>query len=184
MAKPGKSFRLRNCFGCRPMGGYDEPTATPATPLRGCRRTLGLIRHLRKARSEGFDVALRTKQFMIAAEIVHQEHGIAPYAFSRNAAAVLRKEYDAALDVVDVLAMPTTPHTAPLLPSDPTLKAGNFAAESMASNTVPFNMTHHPALTIPCGRINGMPVGLMLVGRHGQEDLLYRIAAAVERQTA
>jgi amidase len=143
---------------------------------------LALIRHLRKARREGFTASLRTKQFIIASAIVHESHGIEPYAFSRNAVAALRDEYDIALKSSDILAMPTTPHAASRLPDDFSLKTSNFAAESMASNTVPFNMTHHPALTVPCGRVNGLPVGLMLVGRHGEEDLLFRAAASVEQQ--
>ena len=37
------------------------------------------------------------------------------------------------------------------------------------------------ALSIPCGMLDGLPVGMMLVGRHGEEADLYRIAHAFEQ---
>ena len=39
----------------------------------------------------------------------------------------------------------------------------------------------HPALTIPCGMNNGLPVGLMLIGRHFDEATIYRAAHAYEQ---
>ena len=49
-------------------------------------------------------------------------------------------------------------------------------------NTAQFDVTHHPAISIPCGLGEGeRPVGLMLVGRHWDEATLYRAADAVER---
>lgn len=142
---------------------------------------LGVTRHLHAQRAEhGVRASLRTLQFFLAAQLVHEERGGAPYAFSRQAAERLRSCYDDVLNSVDVLAMPTTPHAAARLPGDTSLEASNFAASSMAANTVAFNLTHHPALSVPCGSVAGLPVGLMLVGRHGEEETLYRVAAAVE----
>ena len=36
-------------------------------------------------------------------------------------------------------------------------------------NTCPFNVTGHPAISIPCGMADGRPIGLMLVGKHWDE---------------
>jgi amidase len=47
-------------------------------------------------------------------------------------------------------------------------------------NTCPFNVTHHPAISIPCGMEDGRPIGMMLVGRHWDESTIYRAAAAFE----
>lgn len=143
---------------------------------------IGLTRRFRQQlAARGFDAPLRTKQFLIAADFVRRVHGVEAAATSRNAALVLRARYDAALAGVDILAMPTTPHTAALLPDPEDLRASNFAAESMAANTCPFNLTHHPALSVPCGFVDGLPVGMMLVGRHREEEALFRAGAAVER---
>ena len=50
------------------------------------------------------------------------------------------------------------------------------------TNTCPFNITHHPAISMPCGFGEGeRPIGLMLVAKHWQELTLYRAADAFER---
>jgi amidase len=51
----------------------------------------------------------------------------------------------------------------------------------MIANTCPFDTTGHPAMTIPCGRVDGLPVGLMLVGQHWDEPAIYRAAHAFEQ---
>jgi len=48
-------------------------------------------------------------------------------------------------------------------------------------NTSPFDCTHHPAMSLPCGTADGLPVGLMLVGRMFDEETIYRGAAAFEK---
>ena len=53
----------------------------------------------------------------------------------------------------------------------------------MLENTAPFNMTGHPAITIPCGKSNGLPIGLMLVGRHFEDATLFQAADAFEQHT-
>ena len=47
-------------------------------------------------------------------------------------------------------------------------------------NTAPFDCTHHPAMSVPCGLADGLPVGLMLVGKMYDEGTIYRAAAAFE----
>jgi amidase len=51
----------------------------------------------------------------------------------------------------------------------------------MITNTGPFDVTHHPAMSIPCGMIDGLPAGLMLVGEHFDEATIYRAAEAFEK---
>ena len=46
------------------------------------------------------------------------------------------------------------------------------AALNMQQNTCPFDVSGHPALTVPCAKVNGLPVGAMLVGRHFEETAL------------
>ena len=54
----------------------------------------------------------------------------------------------------------------------------------MTINTAPFNATGHPSMSMPCGWIDGLPVGLMLTGRRFDERLLYRAASALEPHLA
>jgi amidase len=56
-------------------------------------------------------------------------------------------------------------------------------AYEMIANTAPFDITHHPALSIPCAMVDGLPIGLQLVGPCFGEALLYQAAFAFE-QTA
>jgi amidase len=50
----------------------------------------------------------------------------------------------------------------------------------MLPNTAPFDCTHHPAMSVPCGLVDGLPVGMMLVGRAYAEGTIYQAAAAFE----
>jgi amidase len=54
-------------------------------------------------------------------------------------------------------------------------------AFEMITNTAPFDITHHPAMSVPCGMVDGLPVGLMLIGRHFDEMTIYRAAHAFEQ---
>ena len=51
----------------------------------------------------------------------------------------------------------------------------------MITNTAPFDITHHPAMSLPCGMVDGLPVGLMLVGRTSTKSTIYRAAHAFEQ---
>ena len=53
-------------------------------------------------------------------------------------------------------------------------------ALEMIGNTAPQDITGHPAMSIPCGLIDGLPVGLMLVAKHYAEGTIYQAAAAFE----
>jgi len=54
-------------------------------------------------------------------------------------------------------------------------------ALEMNANTAPFDVTGHPAISVPCALRDSLPVGMMLVGRHFDEATLYRAAHAFER---
>jgi amidase len=94
---------------------------------------------------------------------------------------LLRDAYDRALQGVDMLAMPTIPFTATLIPdADCSREICIDLALNMQANTCPFDVSGHPAFTIPYGMKDGLPVGLMLVGRHFEESRLIQAAAALE----
>jgi amidase len=104
------------------------------------------------------------------------------YAMARNLVATLRQEYDRALDGVDVLVMPTLPYTAtPLVTAEDTRETYVERALSMIANTAPFDVTGHPAISVPAGLADGLPVGLMIVGRRFDDATPLRVADAFER---
>jgi amidase len=51
----------------------------------------------------------------------------------------------------------------------------------MLPNTCPFDVTGHPAMSLPCGLVDGLPVGMMLVGRKYEEATIYRAAWSFEQ---
>jgi aspartyl-tRNA(Asn)/glutamyl-tRNA(Gln) amidotransferase subunit A len=97
--------------------------------------------------------------------------------------AVLRDEINATLADCDALVLPTMPIPAPLLGAD-TVRIGHVEESVralMLRNTQLFNLTGHPAISLPCERTReGLPVGLQLVGVHGRADALVRVALACE----
>ena len=85
------------------------------------------------------------------------------------------------MDHFDALLMPTTPVPAPKLPAPDADAYELYAAGGGGiGNTMQFDVTGHPALSVPCGKTDGLPVGCMLIGRHWDESTLYRLGAAIE----
>ena len=104
------------------------------------------------------------------------------YAKAQNLARQLREEYDRVLGAYDLLLMPTLPMKAtPLPPRDAPLALYCQRAFEMLPNTAPFDVTGHPAMSVPCGMSDGLPVGMMLVGGKWKEAVIYRAAAAFEQ---
>jgi amidase len=103
------------------------------------------------------------------------------YAKAQNLSRKLRAAYDEALAKFDLLIMPTLPMKAtPLPPADAPRELYIQRAFEMVANTAPFDATGHPAMSIPCGMSDGLPVGLMLIAKHFDESAIYRAAAAFE----
>jgi amidase len=105
------------------------------------------------------------------------------YFKAQNLRRRLRAEYDRVLGEHDLLLMPTTRMMAsPIPPPGAPFEAIMQHSWEQIGNTCPFNITHHPAISIPCGLgEGGRPIGLMLTGKHWQESTLYRAADAFER---
>jgi amidase len=141
-----------------------------------------MIRAFRDARREaGLDLSPSATVMILAGELA-QRSGRYHYAVARRLAQGLAAAYDGALDTVDLLALPTNPMKPPSLPAvDDPLEVRLARSTEPILNTCPFNVTGHPAISVPGARAGGLPVGLMLVARrHGESELL-RAAAALER---
>ena len=100
---------------------------------------------------------------------------------------MLRAEVDAALAGRHALLLPTLPIVAPRL-GEPMVSIGD-KPESVRNLTLRltqlFNLTGHPAMSLPCGPADGgLPVGAQLVGRLRQTRDLLRVAAVCERAWA
>jgi len=93
----------------------------------------------------------------------------------------LIRAMDARMADIDVLAMPTTPLVAPT--KQEVAGADDFSRKNamLLRNTVISNFFDLCAISLPVPREGGLPTGLMLIARNGQDHRLFRIAAAVER---
>lgn len=103
------------------------------------------------------------------------------YAKAQNLVRRLRRAYEEMLSRYDLLLMPTLPMVATPLPEANAPVADILQRGfEMLANTAQFDCTHHPAMSLPCGMIDGLPVGMMLVAKAFDEATIYRAAAAFE----
>ena len=98
------------------------------------------------------------------------------FALAQDEQSELTAAIDSSLSGIDVLAGPTVGYQAP--EEDPPFGVGDGNAESRF--TGPYNLTGHPALSMPVPAA-GLPVGLQLAGRRGEDQAVLTVAAAVER---
>jgi amidase len=104
------------------------------------------------------------------------------YAKAHNLARQLSAAYDAVLADYDLLLMPTLPVKATPIPEpDAPMSEVLQRAFEMIGNTAPFDVTGHPAMSLPCGKADGLPVGVMLIGRQHAERTIYQAAHAYEQ---
>ena len=119
---------------------------------------------------------------MLTGEYMTQAYGGVYYAKAQNLRARLTAAYEAAFKDYDLLLMPTLPIVAPPIPPADAPAAEIVArALEMVLNTPAFDLTGHPSISIPCGKVNDLPVGLMLSGRHFDEMTAYRAAHCFEQ---
>ena len=133
-------------------------------------------------RDRADEISVPLKVVMLAAEHMARTYGGRFYGKSQNLIRQMRALYDKALAENDLLLMPTTPQLPTLLPPEGAgIRQIWDAALAMNGNTAPFCGTGHPSLTVPCGAVGPLPVGMMLTGRHWDESSLYRAAYAFEQ---
>jgi amidase len=123
-----------------------------------------------------------TKLFTLLGTYINKHHGSRYYGKAMNVTRKLIAAYDEALEKYDLLLMPTTPMKAQPMPQ-PGASREEYVGRAleMIANTAPFDISHHPAMAIPCGMSDGLPVSMMLVGKHWDEPTIYRAAHAFEQ---
>ncbi len=133
-------------------------------------------------RSRADELSKSLKISMFVGEYMQRQYRGHFYAKAQNISRRLRAAYDQALARYDILVMPTMPIKAQPIPEpDAPLALYIQRAFEMIGNTSPFDATGHPAMTVPCGMGEGLPIGMMLIGKHYDESTIYRAAAAFER---
>ncbi|OAP54857.1 hypothetical protein AYL99_11305 [Fonsecaea erecta] len=163
--------------------------------LLGCahgRRGVGLP-GLEKAKCHWdqakFDKSFATTQNILLNGLYLLEHSPDLYCKALNLIRKLREDYEAALQSYDVLILPTTSFVARKHGSRTTPPIEQIAPTlGLTANTVQFNATGHPAMSIPIGKIGAeddsnvmLPVGMQIVSGLWRDDKVLRVGHAWEK---
>jgi len=135
--------------------------------------------NMEKTRGLGFGAEVK-RRIMIGTYALSSGYYDAYYLKAQKVRTVIRREFDAAFEKYDVLVAPVTPSTA--------FKIGEKTADpfEMYLNdvfTLPVNIAGLPGISVPAGFVDGLPVGLQVIGKPFDEETVLRVAQAYE-QTA
>ena len=140
-----------------------------------------IVHYARGRREHGAEMSESLKMTMLLGRYAIDRYDGRHYAMARNLALDLTAAYDAALAEADVLVLPTLPIVASPLPAPGASREEKLARSlEMIANTAPFDVTGHPATSVPAGLCDGLPAGLMIVGRHLADSMCLRVAHAYE----
>ncbi|TRW78581.1 amidase [Mycolicibacterium sp. 018/SC-01/001] len=132
--------------------------------------------------NRALELSPQVKLAWLAGTTMSTTYGGALYARARNQLASQTATYELVFRSLDMLVMPTTP-IAPLLAGDhANVEQVLERGWTMLGNTSPFNSTGMPALSMPVGRANGLPVGVMLAGPKGTDAELLEVARLYEAE--
>ena len=129
-----------------------------------------------KARSEGFGDEVK-RRILLGTYALSAGYHDKYYKQAQEARSWVKQDFDEAFDDVDVLASPTMPVLPPKLGESLDDPVQMYLADA---NTTPANLANLPAISVPAGEADGLPVGLQLVGPKFGEETIVNAAAAVE----
>ncbi|RBW70828.1 Asp-tRNA(Asn)/Glu-tRNA(Gln) amidotransferase subunit GatA [Bacillus taeanensis] len=133
----------------------------------------------KKTRSEGFGDEVK-RRIMLGTFALSSGYYDAYYKKAQKVRTLIKQDFEKVFENYDVIIGPTTPTTA--------FKIGEKTDDplTMYANdilTIPVNLAGVPAISVPCGLANGLPVGLQIIGKHFDEQMVYRVAHAFEQET-
>lgn len=130
-----------------------------------------------KTRAEGFGDESK-RRIMLGTYALSAGYYEAYYAQAQKIRTLIINEFGNALEEHDVLISPTSPTTA--------FKIGEKVDDPLQMYlsdicTIPANLAGIPAISVPCGVAEGLPIGLQIMGKHFEEDMVLNVACAFER---
>jgi aspartyl-tRNA(Asn)/glutamyl-tRNA(Gln) amidotransferase subunit A len=135
--------------------------------------------NLEKTRQYGFGDEVK-RRIMLGTYALSAGYYDAYYLKAQKVRTLIRREFDAAFEEHDVLVAPVSP--------TPAFKLGEKVADPLAMYlsdvcTIPVNIAGLPAVSVPCGFADGLPVGLQVLGKPFDEAIVLRVAHAYEQAT-
>jgi aspartyl-tRNA(Asn)/glutamyl-tRNA(Gln) amidotransferase subunit A len=133
--------------------------------------------NMEKTRGQGFGTEVK-RRIMIGTYALSSGYYDAYYLKAQKVRTVIRREFDAAFEKYDVLAAPVTP--------TPAFKIGEKTSDPYAMYlndvfTLPVNIAGLPGISVPAGFVDGLPVGLQIIGKPFDESTVLRAAYAYEQ---
>lgn len=139
-----------------------------------------LIDMYTRTRAQGFGPEVK-RRIMIGTYALSAGYYDAYYLKAQKVRTLIKQDFEAAFNNVDVLVSPTAPTTA--------FKSGDKSADPLSMYlvdlmTIPVNLAGLPAMSVPCGfDSQGMPVGLQIIGNVLREDQVLQVGYAYEQAT-
>ncbi len=144
-----------------------------------CAKPKDLLDLYQRSRGEGFGAEVK-RRIMTGTYVLSAGYYDAYYLKAQRVRQLISADFARAFADVDLLVGPTSP--------TPAFELGAKTADpvTMYLNdiyTIGANLAGVPALSIPCGFVNALPVGLQLIGPHFSEAKLLAAAHAFQRET-
>jgi aspartyl-tRNA(Asn)/glutamyl-tRNA(Gln) amidotransferase subunit A len=138
-----------------------------------------LIDMYKKTRAEGFGDEVK-RRIMLGTFALSSGYYDAYYKKAQKVRTLIKQDFENVFEKYDVIVGPTTP--------TPAFKIGENIGDplTMYANdilTIPVNLAGVPAISVPCGFDNNLPLGLQIIGRHFDESTVYKVAHAYEQAT-
>ncbi|MCC5987471.1 MAG: amidase [Pararhodobacter sp.] len=141
-----------------------------------------LTDHVGTWRSRADELSHSLKVCMFLGEYFQTQYRGRFYGKAQNMMRAVTQKYLQALHGVDLLLMPTMPmKPQPIPAADCSIAEYIRRAFEMVGNTAPYNATGLPAMSLPCGLSEGLPIGVMLVSKFYNEMVIYQAAHAFEQ---
>ena len=156
------------------LARYDGVRYGLRVPAPELRRMYG------ETRDRGFGPEVK-RRIVLGTFVLSSGYYDAYYLRAQKVRTLIRRDFEEAFRACDVVAMPTTP--------SPAFRIGEKTADPLQMYledifTVPANLAGIPALSLPCGLVTGLPVGLQLLARPFDEGTLFRAGQAYQQRTA
>ena len=138
-----------------------------------------LLELYKNTRAEGFGDEVK-RRIMLGTYSLSAGTYDAYYKKAQQARTLIKADYDKVFENYDVIIGPTAPTPAFEIGANIEDPMTMYANDIL---TIPINLAGVPAISIPCGFENGLPLGLQIIGKHFDEETLYRVAYAYEQNT-
>ena len=138
-----------------------------------------LLEMYKQTRSEGFGDEVK-RRIMLGTFALSSGYYDAYYKKAQKVRTLIKKDFEDVFENYDVIIGPTAP--------TPAFKIGEKISDplTMYANdllTIPMNLAGVPAISVPCGLSNGLPLGLQIIGKPFDESTLFRVADVFEKST-